>query len=158
MGKLVDKVLGLMGYQEIEAVTEEETSADSDDFQESGDPGTASRRNLGYQPAPARKHARLVNFPGNGTNASYRLVVTEIRDFEEVQKIADSLKRRQAVIANLNGCNPDVAHKVVDFLSGATYALDGRAQKVAQGVYLFAPSNVNVEISGGILPWDRVLP
>ncbi len=160
MGRIVDKVLGLIGYQEIEAVADEAAAGNDYELIEAeeayGD--AAARRAPARSPqGSARKHARLVNFPGSG-GAGYRLVVTDIRAFEDVQRIADHLKGRQAVIANLAGCAPDVAHKVVDFLSGATYALDGRAQKVAQGVYLFAPNNVNVDVAGGMLPWDPVTP
>ena len=60
----------------------------------------------------------------------------------------DSLKSRKPVIINLEKIDSDTARKIFDFLSGATYALNGNVQKVANNIFIFAPANV--DIAGGI--------
>jgi len=48
------------------------------------------------------------------------------------------------VIINLEKIESDAARKIFDFLSGATYALNGNVQKVANNIFIFAPENVDV--------------
>jgi len=56
----------------------------------------------------------------------------------------DSLKGRKPVIINLEMIENDSARKIFDFLSGATYALNGNVQKIAQNIFVFLPENVDV--------------
>ena len=90
-------------------------------------------------PAAARPSA-TARFTSTGLN----LVVTEPTGFEESPKLVDSLKARKPVIINLENLETDVARKIFDFLSGATYALNGNVQKVANNIFIFAPENVDV--------------
>lgn len=65
-------------------------------------------------------------------------------NFEDARGIADHLKTKKPVIINLESLDTDVARRVVDFLSGAVYGLDGNIQKVAAGIFLIAPYNVSI--------------
>jgi cell division inhibitor SepF len=56
----------------------------------------------------------------------------------------DNLKAKKPVIINLEKVESDAARKIFDFLSGATYALNGNVQKVANNIFIFAPENVDV--------------
>ena len=73
-----------------------------------------------------------------------KLFVTEPKSFDDCPKMVDNLKSRKPVIINLEKIESDVARKIFDFLSGATYALDGNVQKVANNIFIFAPNNVDV--------------
>ena len=73
-----------------------------------------------------------------------KMVVTEPAGFEECPKLVDSLKARKPVIINLEKIDSDTARKIFDFLSGATYALNGNVQKVANNIFVFAPANVDI--------------
>jgi len=55
------------------------------------------------------------------------------------------LKARNAVVVNLKRVTPDQAKRIVDFLSGTLYAIDGNLQKLGGGIFLCTPNNVNVE-------------
>ena len=63
---------------------------------------------------------------------------------EDAAKAADELCKRKAVILNMENVDKALTRRVVDFLSGAVYALDGRVKKVAQSTYLFCPHNMDV--------------
>ena len=74
-----------------------------------------------------------------------KLVVIHPDSFDDAQEIADHLKAKKPVVVNLERVDRDVAKKVIDFLSGAVYALDGNIQKVAAGIFLIAPYNVGIQ-------------
>ena len=77
----------------------------------------------------------------------FKMVVTEPDGFEECQKLVDSLRDRRPIIINLEKIDTETAKKIFDFLSGATYALNGTVQKVANNIFVFAPANVDVSAS-----------
>ena len=68
--------------------------------------------------------------------------------FNDTSKAADGLRNRKAVIVNMENMDKAIARRVVDFLSGCVYALDGDVKKIAQSAYLFCPHNM--EISGDL--------
>lgn len=74
-----------------------------------------------------------------------KMILLEPRAFSEAQTIADYLKARNTVVVNLKRVTPDGAKRIVDFLSGAVYAIGGDLQKLGNGIFLCTPSNVNVE-------------
>lgn len=65
-------------------------------------------------------------------------------NFNDTSKAADDLRSRKAVIVNMENIDKAMARRVVDFLSGCAYALDGKVKKVAQSTYLFCPHNMDV--------------
>ena len=73
-----------------------------------------------------------------------KLMVIEPTSFEESQRLVDSLKENKPVIINLEQLDAEVARKIFDFLSGATYALEGNVQKIANNIFIFAPENVDI--------------
>lgn len=76
--------------------------------------------------------------------AQFKMVVIEPKSFDECPKLVDNLKAKKPVIINLEKVESDTARKIFDFLSGATYALNGNVQKVANNIFIFAPENVDV--------------
>ena len=64
--------------------------------------------------------------------------------FNDASKAADDLRARKAVIVNMENVDKAMARRVVDFLSGCAYAVDGKVKKVAQSTYLFCPHNMDV--------------
>lgn len=69
------------------------------------------------------------------------VVVIEPRSFDEALDIVEELRCRKSIVLNLQYLDAEQSQRVVDFLSGATHALDGHQQRVGQGVFIFAPSN-----------------
>ena len=76
--------------------------------------------------------------------SQFKMVVIEPKSFDECPKLVDNLKAKKPVIINLEKVETDIARKMFDFLSGATYALNGNVQKVANNIFIFAPENVDV--------------
>ena len=74
-----------------------------------------------------------------------KMILFEPRAYSESQQIADYLKKRSAVVVNLKRVTPDQAKRIVDFLSGTLYAINGGLQKLGTGIFLCTPNNVDVE-------------
>jgi cell division inhibitor SepF len=69
--------------------------------------------------------------------------------FNDARVAADGLKSGQQQVVNLERASADMAERIIDFLNGVTYALDGTVEKIGDKVYLFAPANVEVELDAG---------
>lgn len=80
------------------------------------------------------------------TNA-FKLVLIEPKSFDECPKLVDGLKGRRPIIINLEKIETETAKKIFDFLSGATYALNGSVQKIANNIFIFAPESVDITAS-----------
>lgn len=79
------------------------------------------------------------------SKGSNKMILLEPRAFSESQTIADYLKSRNTVVVNLKRVTPEVAKRIVDFLSGSVYAIGGDLQKLGSGIFLCTPNNVDVE-------------
>jgi cell division inhibitor SepF len=66
------------------------------------------------------------------------------RSFNSAQEVADTFKDGQPVIVNLQDVDRDLSRRLIDFASGLCYGLGGSMEKVANGVYLLTPANVEV--------------
>ena len=119
------------------APVEDDLAADDDDF--------------GFGLAPASKPAApaaSTGFKGQvvsmATGAKQEVVLFRPTNFNETSKAADDLRNRKAVIVNMENVDKAMARRVVDFLSGCVYALDGDVKKIAQSAYLFCPHNMDI--------------
>ncbi|MBQ6621751.1 MAG: cell division protein SepF [Mogibacterium sp.] len=74
----------------------------------------------------------------------FKMLVIEPKSFDECTKLVDNLKSRKPVIINLEKVETDLARKMFDFMSGATYALNGNVQRVTSNIFIFAPANVDI--------------
>ena len=68
----------------------------------------------------------------------------QIYAFEKQMEIADHLKAKKPVVINLENVETAVARRIIDFLTGAVYAVDGSIQKIADRIFLIAPYNVGI--------------
>ncbi len=140
-----DKVKNVMGIEEVDE--------DDDELEEEPKrtsivtPRPPEVRNAAPSPAPAAAPKQEVNkatFSARQWTNQFKLVVKEPEGFDECPKLVDSLKAKKPVIINLENLETDIARKIFDFLSGATYALNGNVQKIANNIFIFAPENVDV--------------
>ena len=73
-----------------------------------------------------------------------QVVLVKPDRFDNVSEIADHLRSKHAVVLNLEATNKDIARRLVDFLSGCAYALDGKIKKIAISTYIITPYNVDI--------------
>jgi len=152
MAKLLNKVLNLVGLD-----SEEEYSQDEDLMEED------VRQNYSYgthnQGLRKQTAGKVVNIHQNN---QFKVVVIQPADFEDAQDVCNHLKNKKPIIVNLEGMEKEQAQRIVDFLCGSVYALDGTVQKVSNGIFLLAPNNVDImgdykeEFKNkGVFPWIK---
>jgi cell division inhibitor SepF len=73
------------------------------------------------------------------------IVRAEPKSLDEASLIADRIKEHIAVALNLEDIDDALARRIVDFLSGVTYGLDGSMKKVGRAVFLCAPSHMPIQ-------------
>ena len=91
-------------------------------------------------PASAGFSGQVLNM-GSGKQ---EVVLFHAKTFDDAARAADELRRKKAVILNMENVDKALTRRVVDFLSGSVYALDGSVKKIAQSTYLFCPHNMDV--------------
>ena len=102
---------------------------------------------FGFTPAPV---ASTASTPATGFNgrvvSSNKTAIVLFRptSFNDTSKAAEELKTNKAVVVNMENVDKAMARRVVDFLSGCVFSLDGTVKKIAQSAYLFCPRNVEV--------------
>lgn len=137
-GALMSKVWDLFGMDTAEEEYDEEDiyENDYDDEEEVEDRKLFGRKN---------NNNKVVNMPQNQTQGqAIKMIISQPTTFEQSDEICSFLKERKSVIVNLEYVNKDVARRIVDFISGAVYALDGYIQKVSNAIFLVAPSNYEI--------------
>lgn len=91
--------------------------------------------------ADYRKNNKVVNIHAT-TQLSVVLVKPE--RFENAAEIADHLREKRTVVLNLEDTNKDIARRLIDFLSGVTYSLEGKIKKVANNTFIITPYTVDI--------------
>ena len=150
----------LVGIEEIhDDFTEDELNSAKEEIRREERKTSGGFQSKGAEQVKAIPMEKRVSIAG--TNA-FKLVVIEPKSFDECPKLVDSLKGRRPVIINLEKIETETAKKIFDFLSGATYALNGNVQKVANNIFIFAPESVDIaanqdergfEFGGNKSPW-----
>ncbi len=90
---------------------------------------------------PLSKKGKIVNIQSNN---NVKVVLVEPTSFNDAAQICDNIKSRKTVVVNLEKTDPEEARKIFDFLNGSVYALNGKIQKIANGVFILAPNNVDI--------------
>lgn len=103
----------------------------------------------------------------SGSNAAaaaggnMKVVVIQPRSLDDSQQIANCLKERRPVVINFEGVDDQLYRRILDFVSGTTYALDGNVNSISTRVWLFSPKNVNVSVNKQTnstfsdIPWEK---
>ncbi len=84
----------------------------------------------------------------NAALSQSEMLIVEPKSFDEALDIVESLRMRKAVIINLTDLDGDQAQRLIDFVAGATHALDGNQERIGDGIFLFSPSNVVINSLG----------
>lgn len=140
---IFDKLLGFVGFEEEyedETETVETHESEIDDR-----PRERARERDRDRNQPKGKVLSLTT----PQQKSMRVVVLEPRNFDEVQQIAAQLRDKRPVILNLEATDKTVARRIIDFISGAVYALEGTVQRINTSIILFAPPGIDVALGAG---------
>ena len=132
-GAIMNKVWNLFGMDQAEGEEYEDDDVYDYEYDEEEQPEVEEKKSF-------IKRNKVVSMP----QQSIKMVISQPTSFEQSEEICGFLKEKKSVIVNLEYVNKDVARRIVDFISGGVYALDGYIQKVSNSIFLVAPSNYEI--------------
>ncbi|MDD4839106.1 MAG: cell division protein SepF [Clostridia bacterium] len=103
------------------------------------------------QQKPRSAKGLFNNVRNESSNSSRRqdssnVVIYSPSTFDDVQNLIDYLKRREQVIVDFSGIDQTAVYRIMDFMSGAIYALNGSIQQITKNIFLFAPAGVTITV------------
>lgn len=134
---LFNRILDAVGLEEEEYEFEEEEVMSEDEnfyeeeLEQQDEPRSSKRRQSKVTPLPS-------------SNGKMKMLVFQPSSYEEAECIIDNLKARKPVIMNLDELELELGQRILDFVGGAVYSLNGDIKKVARSIFVVAPSNVDV--------------
>lgn len=141
-GAMVNKIMNLMGIDrnnneedlEEEKYDEDTYDNEEDNYNEEDgeDRGFFNNR---------KSTAKVVSMP---QTQQVKMVISQPTTFDQAEEITNFLKERKSIILNLEYVNKDVARRIIDFISGASSALEGNIQKISSAIFLIAPYNYEI--------------
>ena len=108
--------------EEYNEVTEE--GYDSDEEEEDGNQG------------------RVIQFHGKEEGESVKVI--RAQTFNEAQIVAEFLKEGKTIVVNLEGIEIGKAQRIIDFIGGASFAVDGSLKAISNNIFIVAPGNIEV--------------
>lgn len=169
MAKIFDKMKDLMfgEYEDEDEYYEDDYAAAPAPARESSYGLRDVSRDTDYgtaAPAPRKTAPAKNNNPqiySVNTNVQMQVVIIKPECYEDAQEICDQIKTKRPVVVNLEKVEYPVAQRIMDFLSGTCYALEGSIQRVANNIFIIAPENVDIsgdfkeelKTKGVLLPW-----
>lgn len=70
--------------------------------------------------------------------------IVQPTSFEDSQEICNTLLESKPVVVNLEGFDPDDAQRIMDFISGCIYAINGKYHQISKYIFIFTPENVDI--------------
>lgn len=95
----------------------------------------------------AARHASVVGRNGRPpAGRKQEIVVFQPGTFNDAQQAAEHIKARKTVIINMRRTDKELGKRIIDFLSGISYAVDGNVQKITDNIFLFAPAHIEINM------------
>ncbi len=134
---LFNRILDAVGLEEEEyEFEEEEVMSEDENFYEE------ELEQQEEQRSSKRRQSKVTPLPSS--SGKMKMLVFQPSSYEEAECIIDNLKARKPVIMNLDELELELGQRILDFVGGAVYSLNGDIKKVARSIFVVAPSNVDV--------------
>lgn len=114
---------------------------DYDDFEAETD-SRASSSTKNNKVTPMRQPAAVASRRSSGANME--VCVVKPTSVDDSREITETLLNGRTVILNLEGMDLEVAQRIIDFISGAAFAINGNLQKISNYIFLVTPTNVDI--------------
>jgi cell division inhibitor SepF len=130
MTKLFNKVLNFVGWDAESEQPEEHLEADEE-----------VKQPQFFQSGLKKQPGKVISMHQQN---QFKVVIIQPEAFDDAQSICEHLKNKKPIVVNLEMLEKETAQRIIDFLSGSVYALEGSIQKVSSGIFLIAPNNVDI--------------
>lgn len=126
---MMNKLMNFLGLQEEEEIVTRDPIVEEDEV-------------MDLHAAEQRRKGNVVSIH---SQKQTRLILSEPRTYDEAQELADHLRNRKPIIVNLQRVRSDHASKIVDFLSGTVYALNGSIAKLGTDIFVCTPDHIEIQ-------------
>ena len=96
-----------------------------------------------YRPSASNKVTPM-RHPAARKNGNMEVCVVKPSSVDDSREITETLLSGRTVILNLEGMDLEIAQRIIDFISGATFAINGNLQKISNYIFLVTPTNVDI--------------
>ncbi|MTI79265.1 MAG: cell division protein SepF [Firmicutes bacterium] len=144
MAKVFDKFLNVLGFEVVEE-DEPQNLIPAVKNEEKEELNWYEKKMAKRQEKKEERRSELVAIPNKNNIHSAKMVVCHLKSFDAVRQVADQLRENYSVVVDLTELSLDQAQRVLDYLSGVIFAIEGNASRVGSGIFLFAPPNVSIE-------------
>ncbi len=135
MSNVFDKMRDFfMGYDEDDY---EEEYEHIEEHAESIEPQQFAGKRAGATNA----QARVVSIH---KNAKMDIMNFKMQNYDVTGDIAGYIKKRKPVVVNMQQLKKEEAQRAIDYLTGASFALDGKVEKIAEQIFIFSPEHISV--------------
>ncbi|HHU69004.1 MAG TPA: cell division protein SepF [Thermoanaerobacterales bacterium] len=131
-GNFLDKIFGFMGLSDNIEIDDMQYDDEYEEYRK--------------EPGKTQRTGKIINI--HNKRSDIKINVIEPEEYEDVLEISENLKKACAVIINLKNMDINDAVRMIDFLSGLVYAINGSIKKIENSIFLVVPAGV--DISGGI--------
>ena len=138
-------------YDEVTDAYEEEEEIDEELNEEEPKKPVLSfrlkKKEKEEEPDPEDSESRVIPFHGRQEEGE-SVKVIKPQEFNEAQIVADFLKEGKTIVVNLEGIEISQAQRIIDFIGGASFAVDGSLKAISNNIFIVAPGNI--EVSGDL--------
>lgn len=129
---MMDKVKDLIGITDYDY--------DDDDYEDDDIVETNFRQSDKVEPYSRKNNVIKVH-----SNTDMKVFISEPEKYEDCTKAVDEIKNRKVVVLNIEGMELEDQKQIFEFIKGAVYSLEASIQKISQGIFVIAPSNVQID-------------
>ena len=142
----------LLNFFKLDGIDDEYDDFEYDDFEEEeASPAKASARKPvssreTYEDSPKSRGGFLNSKPKvvSLNRSMMEVKIIQPTSFEDSQEICNTLLEAKPVVVNLEGFDPDDAQRIMDFISGCIYAINGKYHQISKYIFIFSPENVDI--------------
>lgn len=158
MGKFSDKILGAFSFKDDDEYDDEFEDEEFDDEyeDEEDDAPVEPKKNIfsglknkqrpaaSRPAAPARERAEAPVYSAPPRKANQEVCIFKPSSIEDSREITETLLQGKAVVINFEGLHVELSQRIIDFISGSCYALDGNLQKISNFIFIATPETVDI--------------
>lgn len=155
MGKFSDKFLGAFNIKDEDDDYEddyeyEDDFIEDDDFyeEEAYDEPAPKKEGLFFDkkaksaPKPVKQMAPVAS--SNNRLSQHEVCVFKPSSIEDSREITETLLQGKAVIINFEGLHVEISQRIIDFICGSCYAIDGNLQKISNYIFIATPDSIDI--------------
>ena len=147
MATVFEKILGVMHLGDEDEYDDEYDEEYDDDEEEAAPKRSLFSKNKDDADDDGGRTSKITSISRGKritTGGGMKVRVIKPASFEDTREIAESLLADRTVVLNMEGIDLALAQRIIDFISGATYAIDGNLQKVSNYIFLVTPHAVDI--------------